>query len=387
MSKMNKIEAEKKIFREWMGVPGRRLSDQEVHSGPSDRGGVASLARIVFPGEDIADPAYLTWLYDHNPNGRAIELVTKSGDAITGHCAGVPLKYKIGAVVRPGCLAVNGMTHPDFRGRGIFGQLYGEITRRSANLGMDLTFGYPNSNSLQTCLRNLSYHDLGELPIWIRVFDLSGALAARELKPGIFGRALARFGNPILHLAALLFRPRRRKRPMTIDKIREFGPEFDSFWNTAKNSYAHWLVRDSSFLNWRYIQCPTRHYEIWAARSNGRLVGFLVGRATDVGGVPWGMIVELLALNSAEGTSAAGQLVGAFCRDAHSKGAVVAGSLMLKSDRASRALRQNGFIPCPKFLLPRRFKALVSWNNSIPAPEMLFNLSTWHMTLGDYDAA
>ncbi|MCJ7565520.1 MAG: GNAT family N-acetyltransferase [Candidatus Aminicenantes bacterium] len=364
----------------------RRNFDQDIVLGHQDREGLTALAKIIFPGEDVSDPRYLIWLYDQNPGGQAIEFVTKTGTLVTGHCAGVPLKFKIGAVVRPGCLAVNGMTHPDYRGRGIFFRLYGEVTARCAKSGIDLTFGYPNSNSLGACLHHLNYREIGDLPLWILPFNLPRVLAVEKSKKGILWRACARLGNPFLRLAVSVIRPRRKSRSMTIEKITEFSAEFDAFWESVKDDFTHILVRDRDFLDWRFAHHPTRRYEIFTARLDGRLIGFLVGSVTKIENLLWGMIVDLLVADSPEGKTAAVLLASAFLREARSRGAALVGCLMLKRRPAAKALRRNGFLVCPRRLLPRRFPILLSWNASEPAPAGLFDTASWFITLGDFDA-
>lgn len=364
-----------------------RTFDQAIVQGSSDRAGISALAEMTFPGEDLSSAGYLSWMYDRNPNGQAIEFVTKTGDLVTGHCAAVPVRSKIGAGIRAASVAVNGMTHPDFRGRGIFSRLYGEITAGSARSGMVLTFGFPNSNSLGACLRHLNYREIGELPLWILPFDIAAILASRGSTRGTsLGRAAGRLGSPFLRLGQALLRPRRAGGDLTIEKTAEFGPEFEGFWNEVKDSYRNCLVRDPAYLNWRFSRHPTRSYEILIARSDGRPAGYLVGRRVKIEGLSWAMIVDLVVADSAEGKAAAKRLAAAYCREARASGIALVGTLMPKVSPAAKALRRLGFLVCPQKLLPRRFPILLSWNGPETAPGDIFEASAWFITLGDYDA-
>jgi hypothetical protein len=364
----------------------RPAFDQDVVRGAGDREGILRLAELTFPGEDLASPDFLAWMYDRNPNGRAIEFVTKSGALVTGHCAAVPMRCKLGEDVRPASIAVNGMTHPDFRGRGIFSRLYGEVTAGSAGDGMALTFGFPNSNSLNACLRHLNFRDIGEFPLWLLPLRPGAILAARDAKrAGVWKRAGA-LAEPAFRLGQALLRPRSGRGGWTIERPPAFGPEFEALWDEAKRGFRYGFVRDSAFLDWRFARHPTRSYEILTARHRGRLAGYLVGRTLSLEGLTWNMIVDLLVPPTREGRTAGRRLVAAYGRASRDAGADLLGALALKPTEGARALRRLGFLVCPKKLLPRRFSVLLSWNGPDAPPGDIFDLAAWHLNLGDYDA-
>jgi hypothetical protein len=362
----------------------RARSRLTILPGRPDPEGLLALARIVFPGEDISDPRFLPWLYDWNPRGPAHEAVTVDRGLITGHMAVVPLRFKIGAATVSGGLAVNAITHPDFRGKGIFIVVHDELNKICGKAGLEFTFGYANSNSYKGCLRHLDYREIGRFPLWILPFDMPRIIAAHKSTQGWFWRATARAANPLVRLGQAVLRP-RRSGPFAIERISEFGPEFDAFWETVKDDYTNILVRDRAFLSWRFVRPPTRRYKIFAARSEGRLAGYLVGGMTTIEGLRWGMIVDLLTARTPEGRAASRHLIAAFSRDARSEGADLAATLMLKHAPAAKALRRNGYLVCPKNLLPREFPILLHWNMDRPAPAGLFDPNSWFITMGDCD--
>lgn len=376
----NKTRSEKALAR------ARRLIKSDILAGRPDPEGLLALTRIIFPGEDISDPRYLPWLYDQNPGGRAYEFMTKNEAMVTGHSAAVPLRFKIGATNMMGSLGVNAITHPDYRGRGIFILLYEEIFKLCARDENQFMFGFANTSSHKGCLRHLGFREIGQFPLWIRPFDLRLIIRAQKSKQGRLWRAAARAANPFLN-PGLSILGRRRKGPAPdIEKISEIGPEFDDFWERVKDDYTNILIRDRKFLDWRFVRHPTRRYEIFTARRGGKLQGYLAGKLMSIEGLRWGMIVDLLASASAEGEAAAGHLISAFTKYAQAGGAALMGCLMFKHTSAAKALRRNAYFICPKSLLPREFPILLRWNPPSPSPAGFFDLNTWSMTLGDYDA-
>ena len=363
-----------------------RMMKGEILPGRPDPEGLQELFRVVAPGEDLGDPRYVTWLYDRNPAGRAIEFITRNRDRVTGHIAIVPLRYKMGARAALGSMAVNAITHPEHRGRGIFIILHDLGFQAAAAAEIPFTFGYANMNSEKGCLRHLGYGELARIPLWILPLNLPKILASQPGMKNSFGRALGRLAGPPAAVWRGIRRPLRRDS-IVVEKIAEAGPEFDGLWAAASNTASHILLRDRAFVEWRFVQAPTRRYDLLAARSNGRLVGYLAGRTTVVGGLTWGLIVDLLTEPTPNGRAAGARLVAEYHRRARSEGADLVAALMFKHAPGASALRRNGHFVCPSFLLPREFPALLRWYGRDPAPPGLFNPKTWFITLADYDAA
>ncbi len=364
----------------------RRMIQSDILPGRSDRLGVRALAEVCFPGSDISEPGYFTWQYDQNPSGPATELITKRGTLVTGHCAAIPMRHKIGPDIVTGSLGVNVMTHPDYRGRGIYVVLQREVDRLCGQAGVRFNFGFSNEYSHRNCLRRLGYREIGRFLLWIAPFDLSRIVRSRTPQQGMLLHAAARAANPFWRMSRSLFDRSRKDRSIDIEKLDGINEEFDRFWQKIKADYANILVRDRAYLEWRFIRHPTRTYQFLTARSKGELCGYLVGRMTKLEGIPCGVIVDMLTENTRQGTKAARRLIAAFNRDARNEGAPMALCLLLRQSPAARALRRNGYIICPKPYLPREFPIIVHWNMPGPPPSCFYDLKNWFMTLADYDA-
>lgn len=362
-----------------------RMMKGDILEGRPDPAGLQALAEACFPGEDVSDPRYLRWLYEENPVRPATELVTRSGRVVSGHIAGVPLRYRLAGEDVLGGLAVNAITHPGHRGKGIFIVLHAEVSKLTAAKDILFLFGFANPNSEKGCLRHLNYRDLGRFPLWILPLRLGSVVKAQDGIPRPVGSLGSAVGAPFLGLWKAIRKP-RRKGPFTIEKIGEFGPEFDDLWAAAGRDYVNIAVRDAKFLRWRFVQCPTRRYDIFAARSGDRLAGYLVGTVTHFGGLKWAMIADLFAPDSSEGKDAAALLVAAFTKHARASGADVAGSLMLRHAPAASALRRNGYVIAPPRLMPREFPILLQWNSPRQPPAGVFDARNWYLTMGDYEA-
>jgi len=361
------------------------MMKSDILAGRPDPDGLLALVRTVFPGEDVGDPRFLPWLYDENPHGPALEFITRDREVVSGHIAIVPFRYKVGSATATGSIAINAITHPDYRGRGIFIVLHDLAFQRAVAENIPFTFGFANPNSERGCLRHLDYRELTRLPLWILPFNIPKLLASLPAKRSAGWRLAAGAARPPARLWRAVRRP-RRMGGIAVEIITEFGPEADDFWPRASPAADNILIRDRAFLNWRFLQGPTRRCDVFAARAGGRLVGYLAGRTTLVAGLRWGMIVDLLTEDTKPGRDAAAALVAAYNRHLQSQGADVAAALMLKHAAPARALRRNGYIVCPPALLPREFPVLLHWNMPGEPPPRLFDPESWFITLADYDA-
>jgi hypothetical protein len=363
----------------------RRMMNSDILPGRPNPAGLLALFRTVFPGEDLGDPRFVPWLYDQNPSGPALEFITRSREMVSGHIAIVPLRYKTGDGTAMGSMAINAITHPEFRGRGIFIVLHDLAFKEAAANNILFTIGYANLNSEKGCLRHLGYRELTRIPLWILPFNVPKILASQPSKQTAGWRLAARGVQPFSRIWRSLRRP-RRTGSIEVDPIEEFGPDFDALWAAASNGAENILIRDRAFLNWRFVQAPTRRYDLFAAHSNDRCLGYLAGRTTTIEGLRWGMIVDLLTEETNEGREAASALLAAYNRHLSAEGADIAAALMLKHASPAQALRRNGYIVCPPSLLPREFPALLHWNTPSPAPSSLFDPKSWFITFADYDA-
>ena len=63
----------------------------------------------------------------------------------------------------------------------------------------------------------------------------------------------------------------------TIERITRFNDEFDELWRRfSDQNRVITIKRSSAYLNWRFAQKPDQEYEIYVARHQGELVGYLI---------------------------------------------------------------------------------------------------------------
>jgi len=78
--------------------------------------------------------------------------------------------------------------------------------------------------------------------------------------------------------------------------LTRFDSRFDRFWQRIRDDYPIMLVRDATYLNWRYVDAPGVTYERLALEetTSGEIEGFAVLRTTLRGDRIRGRICDLV---------------------------------------------------------------------------------------------
>jgi hypothetical protein len=162
-------------------------------------------------------------------------------------------------------------------------------------------------------------------------------------------------------------------------EARIFDERFDALWQRVHGDYAVTLVRDRSYLNWRFGCRPDASYTVFAATRAADLVGYVVLRSVDQSGVRWGHLVDFLV--EQESASAFSLLVDqAVERLRRERVKAVSCRATMRAYR--RTLYRHGFYPF--FWGPRGYLR-TNIGTSDPAVQVFNDARQWYLTMGDGD--
>jgi hypothetical protein len=108
------------------------------------------------------DEAFYAWRFLDNPLGPTMAVVALDGERVVSHYAVCPAIIQAPAGRRVRCAqSMTTMTDPDYAGRGLFLMLADELYGRIANEpGIEIVFGFPNSNSHYAFVNKLGWSDV-----------------------------------------------------------------------------------------------------------------------------------------------------------------------------------------------------------------------------------
>lgn len=221
---------------------GEKIVDIDVRAyEEGDEGSIRTLFDITY-GRSM-DHNLWQWRFRDNPAGESIIQLAWDNSVLAGHYAVVQAMLSIdGKEVRSG-LDVTTMTHPDYRGRGLFRTLAKASYERSAQSGLEIVWGFPNRNSHRGYTQDLGWVDIWEIPT-LRL----------SLPP--------RVNLPLVSSSVV--------------QVPSFDRRFDCLWEEVKFDYYVIARRDSEYLHWRYASNPKGQYRILVCQYGPNLLGYAV---------------------------------------------------------------------------------------------------------------
>ena len=235
-----------------------------------DRERVKALIAKMSPG-DVE--ARYEWLYETNPHGRAMTWVAI--DRETGETAGCtsifPRRVRVAGCERMGSIGGDCFVEPRFRRMGLATALHRASFSAMREQGIDFMYGPPVVNNLSALVKAGSQVVTGYRR-WVRLLTGRGAYRAA------FSRVPSKFEARLADLPVMVFDHLTRidARDFSLERVTEFGEEFDDMFDRAAAKYEIACARDREYLAWRYLASPHRLQVPYAVRRSGEVVGLLV---------------------------------------------------------------------------------------------------------------
>ena len=283
--------------------------------------------------------------------------------------AGCPLRYHFPSGERSGVVSVDTMTDPDYRRRGLLSQVGAQVFDTWRAAGHAFVIGLPNEK-WGSRLAALGYVDLFPLQWLVRPMQIE-ALAARRLR--------LNWPTNLAPLSALAQRGWNRSLPIdpavVVREIDRAGAEIDQLWRTAHDPQRVSIVRDSAWLNWRYVAAPAFEYHVLLAARAGVTVGYVVYRLSTQAKHRNGAIAEWFATYYLVACA----LVRTALDRLYAARVESVATLTIPGSSQWQLLKRSGFFPRHSFTV-----AINPFDN-LPPLDWLRQPDHWLMFGGDYD--
>lgn len=203
------------------------------------------------------------WRYLENPVGLGVICLVWDGDTLVAHhavsCVGLCVQGQICVLGLGG----GAMTHPSYRGYGLYREAAQWTWKRMAERNMPVAVAFANPLSHRLIVRDLEFVDLYEIP----TFRLS-------LPPvSDFSRSTER-----------------------ILELKDLDHRFDRLWNRVSDDYTVIAQRNRDYLQWRYLRHPAKQYRILAYVDRDQLLGYVVLKRYQ----EQLLVVDMLSVRDAE---------------------------------------------------------------------------------------
>lgn len=341
----------------------------------SDRDEVFAFLRKVYSPLDYNRLiSQWDWKYDNNPFNQYPEpdiLVLKDTDKIIGMEGAMPLRVSIYGKEHWATNSCDLVIDPNYRGQRLSQQLIGQYIGDHP-----INFSWLNEISKYVSDPFLTSQYF-RLRFFIKLLDVSQVLSKMIGHPKIsrwFGLLVAGV-RPLI----IPFHRRISSDKITITQMGIFDERVDSLWRRVCSDHPVLVVRDRSYLNWRFICRPDARYIIFAAIKGDDLVGFLTLRLCERAGFSLGYLVDFMT----EGKDSLPfeLLVNGAIDYSRSQHAEIIISL-LTTPLYRHVLYRQGFFPW-RFGTQGFFRPRVDLPDQ--ALQVFRNPRLWYLTMGDGD--
>jgi GNAT superfamily N-acetyltransferase len=288
--------------------PGTAKRAKSAKVRPFEKSHLPDVIRLyeeVF-GKSGARDFAARWRWSQEENGFPAETRRWSlmdGEHLVGFLATVPQRFRVAgheALIHSSC---DFMVHPDYRFHGI--ALMREYFRACDNcVSLD------DMPATIAVLKMMKAVPIDNAMRYVRVLD---ARVAKERVAKLARVPEIAFLPATWGLAA--FDRARAVRMPRVEEVRDFDTRFDRFFSTTLEARSISLVRDSTYLSWRYGPLsPHRSRTIGVVTdAQGELDGYVVSATSPSLGDPSGYIFELHARPGAP-AQVFGALLNFACR-------------------------------------------------------------------------
>ena len=317
------------------------------------------------------------WLFEESPGGKGIFSLGVHEERIVGQYVIVPQRMMINGKEGIGALSCETMTAPAYRRQGMFVTLAKKTYEKAIGHGISIIYGFPNASSYHGFVNHLGFGNFA-VPFHVRLLK-GGRLVRKKLFAGKLGEFIGSGGQWVYD--RIFCGSRGEQRLLCSMSLKNnIDDSFDSLWERSKLIYPNMVIRDRSYLKWRYMSDANPHYFVLGAEDlHGTLRAYLVFRCFDRNGVRQGHVFDLMSDRAGENLVLA--LVSKALDIMRDEAAEIAVCMLPKKSPYCKAFRKLGF-----FLVPNKNLLFICRANSPQVcKDGISDWSKWHITLGDSD--
>lgn len=285
------------------------LEDSHVNFRPATDEDFEAIARLAKENELLLEgleanefQKMMSWLYVMPPLGKRLQIVCEDQGELVAHYGGVPVQLKIDDSILLGALASNLVISKHARKKSPFIPLQSRFTKEYQTNKYSFAYGVITRQGVLEPHMRMGWKRVGDISIYVRPIKFV-QLVDKLVK----NKALKIIAKIPILLAGELFNlfTRVDGGSVLVQKIVKFDDSFSRFldtWNSAQKISA---LRTVEILNWRYCAFKSRQYQIFSAKINGEVTGYMVLRVMKMKQFNSVALVDLIALNGDQETASA----------------------------------------------------------------------------------
>ena len=263
---------------------------------PGDENGILDLMMSSYGSRRSSE--HWNWKYKNNYTGKILIELAKdkeqSSSLVVGQYALMPLYLNYFGRKILSAQSLDTLTHPEYRGQGIFVKLASRLFDRSSKTGYELLYGFPNDQSYHGFVKKLGWDHIGDINFQARPLSLKISFAKKFPKSSHILKYTGLF--PIADFFYFLIYPIKKPKNLKVQEIQKFDDNYQKFYNKmTKGNSCIGVYKSKEYMNWRYTQSKAYQYKCFVKLdSSKQWLGYvIVSMQADKGA-----LVDWLAINN-----------------------------------------------------------------------------------------
>ncbi|MDD1765709.1 MAG: hypothetical protein LUO84_04565 [Methanomassiliicoccales archaeon] len=310
---------------------------------PGDEASILLLLERAFrwPAFDIEVPKidHWRWKYLDNPLGFQLIGLVEDENGIICHSGGLPLMIMVGSELFRGLEGSDICRDPDRASESMLIDAIRSKNEQAGKKGIEFAFSFPAEGMYGHLVGEFGYRDTG-LRMLRHIFVLQPERFFKEVRMGPFKRIvywLSTMGKGRAHQSAA-----RDSNGYDLEDLDRFDSEFDELTLIAAKSFGIIPLRSQERMNWRYADKRAGDFYIRTARHAGRMVGYVILKASGSKGSRYCVVADLLI--DPEFPTAVDVLLLESLRYARTMDAISLSCNLLDNHPYIKPLRRMGFV-------------------------------------------
>lgn len=219
-------------------------------------------------GETPLTAAYWQWKYIDNPLGVRILFQKNAEGRLISFFAFMEQEIEIAEESFKVLVGYDVMSHPELGGGRYFLKLLGYIKKEIFPNYLLVGFSNENAEKIYSVFVRKQEPFISRIPV-----------ISCPLNTAMFRRmpsSLKRVTSGVLNYYYRFMVGVSSFGNLDIEIVDSFDDEFDSLWARVKADKKIVFKRDKKILNWRYLNDPSREFQIFKASEEGKLVGYMI---------------------------------------------------------------------------------------------------------------
>lgn len=320
--------------------------------------------------------SYWDWKYFQNPSGEHIMYVALEGEKVVGETGTIAVKIKYGDDSFPSSQTCDITVLPEYQKGGTFLKLYKLTNDENIIQNNLICYGFSVPTTLKISTKLMRFRPVCRVYRWVLLLNPTPYIA-KKLKISSVSKILGYLGKIFIKLYS------KRNYISSKDRVSEisrFDERFDQFWEERKRDYGIMVIRDSAYLNWRYINNPVKRYKIFSYELDNKIKGFIV-LTTVIEELRRGIIMDIMV--DPEERDAVDYLLSAAIDFFWNEKADVITIWVPEHIPLAKLIERWGFVK--RETQHNLIVRLIQKDEKRVIPEYIMNPGNWYFTLGDSD--